>query len=152
MTMLDTSAMDRVLNNWLADNGFECEVKCDTDFAYYYADSLITYALVVSERMDNLFLDFANRHGLKVDCGIFLLSFFHELGHNETMDELEDDEFYNGDKNKLEPEEYFNLTEEIVATEWAIDYINNHADEVERLAKDFQEEMKKFLEKNEIEG
>jgi len=156
---MDTTRIDDLLNRFLADNDFECTVFADTDFAYYYASSRISYSFVVSERMDRLFLDFAKRKGLTVDCGIFLLSFFHELGHNETIDDLEDDEMdYCTDVKETltdsdaDAETYFNLIDETLATEWAIDYINNNIEIVEKLAMDLQKEFDIFYKKYQIKG
>lgn len=157
---MDTKNIDRVLNRFLADNDFECDVMMDTDFAYYYGCSLITYSLVVSEKMDRMFLDFAKSNGLSVDCGIFLLSFFHELGHHETMDLLEDEdceyskeikETLNGDSEE-DCKIYFALPDEIEATLWAIDFINSNLEMVEKLAKDLQKEIEIFYKKYEIKG
>ena len=157
--MLNSSKIDFVLNNWLAQNDFECTVEMGTDFAYWYNESVITYALVVSERMNRLFLDFAKRQGLEVDCGIFLLSFFHELGHNKTMDLIDDDEYEEaqaikktlGDTDE-DCETYFNLVDEYEATMWAIDYINNHKAEVGLLARHLMVEINNFYQENEIEA
>lgn len=157
--MLNSSKIDFVLNNWLAQNNFECTAELGTDFAYWYDKSVITYALVVSERMDRLFLDFAKRQGLKVDCGIFLLSFFHELGHNETMDLIDDDDYKEAqtikgtlDDTDEDCETYFNLADEYVATMWAIDYINKHETEIELLANHLMTEINNFYQENEIES
>lgn len=159
MIKLDTSKIDKILNTFLEDNDFECSAKADTDFAYYYKESLITYSLVVSERMDRLFLAHALRKGLKVDCGIFLLSFFHELGHNETIDEIEDDEYLESQTVKAtlsdsdaDAERYFNLVDESLATSWAISYINNNIEIVKALALDLQSAIADFYEKYEIRG
>lgn len=150
--MIDSSNIDKVINTFFEEEGFEVTATLGTDFAYWYADSYINYALVVSERMDNLFLAYAKELGLKVDCGIFLLSLFHELGHHETMDLLEDEDFYQGDKNSLDADSYFRLTEETEATQWAIDFINSNVEKVEKLAKDLQKEIAIFYKKYNIEG
>lgn len=150
--MLNTTMIDNVLNRFLADNDFECTAEMGTDFAYYWKEEIITYSLVVSERMDNLFLDFARKNGLKIDCGIFLLSFFHELGHYETMDELTDAEETRCERVKAKLDsnkdidcyKYFSLLDEWLATSWAIDYINNNIDTIKQLAIDIQQAIHTF--------
>jgi len=150
--MLNTTMIDDVLNKFLADNDFECTAEMGTDFAFYWMNDLITYSLVVSERMDNLFLNFAKENGLKVDCGIFILSFFHELGHYETIDELTDAEERCCERVKAKLDsnknadcyKYFSLVDEWLATSWAIDYINEHIEQVKELAINVQEAINAF--------
>ena len=71
---------------------FDCECKPCTDFAYYYAHSLITYSFIVPTRDKLEFLDSVNILNPKVETDMFLWSLLHEFGHHETMDFLEDDE------------------------------------------------------------
>lgn len=109
-------------------NEFECDVEVGNEFAYYYAESLI---VVDPTDNDDTFLAFARANGLDTRVGSFVISFFHELGHNETIDDVEEE--FEGDKDTLTTEEYFNLEEEWLATEWAIDYCNSHIDIVEQI-------------------
>lgn len=153
----NTKRMDDILSNYLKSE-LHIKVKCfmGTDFAFYY-DNRIEYGIVVSERMDNLFLEYAKENGLKVDCGIFLLSFFHEVGHYMTLGQFTLDEIdeFSDYKDSLtdsdeDCKEYFNIEDERQATLWAIQYINNNADKIEKLALDFQNEMARFIKKYDI--
>ena len=108
---------------------FDCKVEIGEEFAYYYFDETI---VVNPTDTDERFLDFARRHGLNEKVSSFVISFFHELGHNETLDLVEE---YEGDKNALTFEEYFNIEEEFEATMWAIDFCNNNMDIVEEIEK-----------------
>ena len=150
--------MDNILSDYLKRE-LNIKVKCfmGTDFAFYYNLNRIGYTIVVSERMDNLFLEYAKKNGLKVDCGIFLLSFFHEVGHYMTLGQFTFDEIdeFNDYKDSLtdsdeDCKEYFNIEDERKATLWAIQYINNNADKIERLALEFQNEMARFIKKYDI--
>ena len=109
---------------------YECEVVEGNEFAYYYEESLI---VVDFNDKDEAFLNFARKNGLNKEVSAFTISFLHELGHNETIDFVEE---YEGDKENLSLEEYFNLEEEFEATMWAIEYCNEHKsviDKIERL-------------------
>lgn len=141
-----------ILDNYLEENEFECSTEIGLDFAYYYAESKIVYSLVTTEKTDRLFMEFAKANGLKVDCGIFLFSFFHELGHNETIDFLDDKvekkcrkikETLRED-NEEDCKKYFSLADEKEATMWAVDYINNNIEKIEKLAKNLQKAIDKL--------
>ena len=73
--------------------------------------------------------------------------FFHELGHYETFDIVEDDEYENdyfckvalNMKENRTREDYFayyDLEMEWMATAWAIKYIQLHSDEVRALERE----------------
>ena len=115
-------------------NEYECEVVEGNEFAYYYEESLIVVDL---NDKDEAFLNFARKNGLNKKVSAFTVSFLHELGHNETIDFVEE---YEGDKENLSLEEYFNLEEEFEATMWAIEYCNEHKniiDKIERLLANY---------------
>lgn len=155
---MDASRINKVLNTFLEDHEFDCTADMSTDFSYYWREEIITYSIIVSERMDDLFLTFAKENGLAVDCGIFILSFFHELGHHLTIDDLtdEEEEECQAVKDTLTDSDadcnkYFCLLDEWLATSWAIDYINNNVDEVRELAESLQEAIEQFIKDNNIE-
>lgn len=123
------SKLNELLNTIVEE--FECEAVESNEFAYYYAENKICYTLESNEEVDSVFLALVRANGLDERVGAFVISFFHELGHNETIDEIEEE--FEGDKDSLSLEEYFNLEEEWIATEWAIDYCNSHIDIVEQI-------------------
>ena len=110
-------------------NEFECEVVIGNEFAYYYEESKIVVNLADT---DEEFLALARENGLNEEVSNFVISFFHELGHNETIDFVEE---YEEDKDTLTMEEYFYLEEEYEATMWAIDFCNNNMDIVKEIEK-----------------
>ena len=148
------SELDKIINDFLLDNNFDCSAKFGSDFAYWYENSEIEYSLLVSERLDNMFKEFAESIGLKINCGNFLLSFFHELGHHNTLDFLDDDLYKESQliKSNLNSEidedckKYFELYDEIEATKWAIGYINNNEEKIKKFAIDIQENLSKWIE------
>lgn len=131
--MLNTEKLDNVINDFVSQFGLSAEIG--TDFAYYYNEDKITYALVVSDRMGKMFKEFAFSIGLKYNVDVFLLSLLHEVAHHTTIKDLDDVEYGKGlhlketltdsDEDVLK---YFQIYDEIEATNWAIDYINNNAE------------------------
>lgn len=117
----------KLLNN--IANEFECEVVIGDEFAYYYEENKI---VVNPTDTDEEFVALARENGLNEEVSNFVISFFHELGHNETIDFCEE---YDGDKDALTIEEYFYLDEEYEATMWAIDFCNNNMDIVREIEK-----------------
>lgn len=119
--------LERTLNKIAKD--FDCEVEIGNEFAYYYEESKI---VVDPTDTDETFLALARENGLNEEVSSFVISFFHELGHNETLDYVDE---YEGDKNALSMKEYFYLEEEFEATDWAIDFCNNNMDIVKEIEK-----------------
>lgn len=119
----------KVLNN--IANEYECEVVIGNEFAYYYDENTI---VVNPADTDETFLALAKENGLNEEVSSFVISFFHELGHNETVDFCEE---YEGNKDALTMEEYFYVEEEYEATMWAIDFCNNNMDIVKKIEKKF---------------
>lgn len=120
--------LERTLNTIAHE--FECDAVIGNEFAYYYEENLV---VVDPFDTDERFLELARENGLNEEVSNFVISFFHELGHNETMDFIEEE--YEGDKNALTMEEYFYLEEEYEATMWAIDFCNNNMDIVKEIEK-----------------
>ena len=125
-----TKALVKLLNK--IANEFECEVVESNEFAYYYEENMICVTDEKSD-FDEKFLELARKEGLNEEVGCFAISFFHELGHNETIDDVEEE--FDGNKDKLTMEEYFYLEEEYLATEWAIDYCNENLELVKKIQK-----------------
>lgn len=117
----------KVLNN--IANEYECEVVIGNEFAYYYDENKI---VVNPTDTDETFLALARENGLNEEVSNFVISFFHELGHNETVDFCEE---YEGNKDALTMEEYFYIEEEYEATMWAIDFCNNNMNVVKEIEK-----------------
>lgn len=117
----------KVLNN--IANEYECEVVIGNEFAYYYDENKI---VVNPTDTDETFLTLARESGLNEEVSSFVISFFHELGHNETVDFCEE---YEGNKDALTMEEYFYIEEEYEATMWAIEFCNSNINVVKEIEK-----------------
>lgn len=132
-----------LLNNWLKDNGFDLTTRFEQDFGYYHNENVIAFGLLTTEKTENCFTTFVEDLGGYRELG-FINSFFHELGHHETYDDISDRDYeygqmvkaYLADKEELNEYDlytYFNLPIERAATEWGIAYINDHITEVNEL-------------------
>jgi hypothetical protein len=137
------------------------------DWEWCMTDNSISYTLLENRTEDKLFLKFVKeRFGYK-PLNSFILSLFHELGHNATFEDLlESDVIYNfcqAEKERIDAEmqtaetkkavkkleyQYFNLPDEITATAWAVDYLKNHEKEVKEMWKRIEKEIVEFYKKN----
>lgn len=134
-----------ILNTWLKDNGFDLTTRFEQDFGYYHNENVIAFGLLTTERNEVCFANFIDDLGGYNDLG-FLNSFFHELGHHETYDDISDRDYeygrmvkaYLADKGELDDYDlytYFNLPIERAATEWGVAYINDHTPELLELSR-----------------
>ena len=137
------------------------------DWGYYSNDYSIEYTLFENRIEDELFLDFVKERFNYKPLNNFMLSLFHEIGHHYTYDEATESDiiydFCQAEKNRIENEmqfvksekdakrleyQYFNLPDEIIATQWAVDYMQNNKEEVKAMWKRIEKEIVRFYEKN----
>ncbi len=137
---MNTELLSKTIKKFFNNEGFEVDVEYNSDFAYEYATSTIYYSFLIPDKSGEYLMEFAKEHGLLYDCGSFVLSLFHELGHHETLDLLDEQEEEKSlrIKKKLTSSKednfiYFNLPDEFAATEWAIDYINSNKQKIKSL-------------------
>lgn len=137
-----------ILDTWLKENGFDLTTRFEQDFAYYHNENVIAFGLLTTARNDEYFGNFVEDLGGYGNFS-FLNSFFHELGHHETYEDISDREYeygqmvktYLADKEELNNYDlytYYNLPIERTATEWGIKYINDHTSEVFELNRKIQ--------------
>lgn len=135
MELKGINTLTTFLDNWLSQHGFSAiTTRIEPDFAYYRDSETIAYALCVPDETDVQFLTFLQDVlGLEYEVDPFLASFFHELGHAETLDffnneDLIDYEFEKMLINMLElPSfKYYSLDIERAASAWAVDFIHDN--------------------------
>lgn len=139
----------KICQRFCDDNGFNVSVKWDKDFGYYEDSEEVGVTLVSDER-SQWFMENAFNRGLSYDCGDFIASFMHEIGHHFTLDKIsrKQDRIINKRKRKLNGNKrkhnfkYFNILDEVLATNWAIDYINNNEDIIEQFAYELMDIIK----------
>ena len=97
-----------------------------------------------------MFMDYAYELGLFYEIDAFWISFLHELGHAETW-YLVDEEDWDMPESVNTMEDYFRHPRERIATEWAVDFINEHSDLVADLSRLVRPAICKFFELNNIQ-
>jgi hypothetical protein len=123
-----------ILNEFL--NPFDCEAFPGTDFGYYTASNRIEYSFTVPDQHEKTFMNFVNKNFPRIDANPFLWSFLHELGHHETEDNFNEEQwnqYRHFIRNCNDDYTYYNLPIERAATEWAANYMITHEDEVRKL-------------------
>lgn len=140
------------------------DAKLSTEYSYMWEKERITYKL--TETMgDELFNDFVfDRFGYKVK-NTFIFSLLHEVGHHLANDEIEGaiSTFCTQEKERIEKAmqtadaydeikeieyQYFNLPDEIMATQWAVNYAKTHELEIEVMWACIKQVLEKFYKKN----
>ena len=150
MEFIGEEMVNDAFNYWLEKNGFEARVfGLENAFAWNPYKDLIYYSVVMSEQADLMFYEYVDELGLKYEIDNFWLAFLHELGHSETWCFVEEED-YDIPKN-ITDYEYYRLPRESIATEWAVRFINEHADLVRDLTRIVGPVIDKFFELNEIE-
>jgi hypothetical protein len=157
------SRIENILNEFLAP--FECTAKLGNEFTYCSVDNIIEFTLVFPTQDDKDFLEFAHQLRPQVKADVFLISLMHELGHAETMDEWEDSEYFSmrDEKDIISDSvtqfvisrseanfQYFNIPDEKRATEWGLDYMINHSQEISSLWHNLQPAILDFYRINNI--
>lgn len=126
----------------------------DLSFSYLPTKKEVYWTPIVCEKADKEFADFFESLGCEVKADVFIYSLLHEIGHSQTLDEVSDEDYYYSHDRKADEEitntEYFNLPVEIVATQWAVDYLNTHTEEVAEFWKKLQPRIMNFYAKNHI--
>lgn len=147
--------INNILNEFLEE--FECTADIGTDFEYIYVENKIHYALVVADKMEQGFMRSVERLNPLVKCDIFLWSFLHEIGHNETIEELTDEESDISNITKewiaagaVPPDAYYDCPDERMATEWAVRYANSHIEELMNFWSKLQKAIINFYKINDI--
>lgn len=163
-----------IINEFLAP--FELTCKLGLDFGYYPSDNLITYAFTYVDIDVDGFLASVERLEPEVNADIFLWSLLHEVGHHETIDEMTAKENRACDKAKakinkkvkklnkrmakgkkvklsamVKLESYYDMLDERLATEWAVNYANTHKEELAKFWEKLGAAIRNFYELNEVE-
>lgn len=136
------------------------DAKLGSCFEYDYENDIITFT-TKKDFTDELFSTFLLDRFDYEDKYPFTMSLLHELGHRENNDDIENDvyAFCIGEKYKIHNDifntddddrlkilyyRYFSLPDELMATAWAVNYVNSHKKEVKELEKIFQKAIKEY--------
>ena len=130
--------IDTIMDNLLEAHGFTAVSSgLEEEFGWYSNEDSIAYSLLVCEPNDSAFNHiFFDYLGCKYDVGTFWASWFHELGHSETFWSISDTNWRDVPDTL---EEYLVCPREIIASKWAVEYINTHIEDVKELAREVDE-------------
>lgn len=128
------------LQNYCDSETLNVNITHGDSFAWFNGTTIVKVNFLEDFQSD-LFMENALKNGLKYDFGHFITALFHEIGHYNTQDWITKKEEkaclkakknLNGYKRK-DNFKYFNTYDEKLATDWAIDYINENADKLNKL-------------------
>lgn len=125
---------------------FDEEYSCvlGSSFEAHINENTIHYSIAFGEKAGVAFYDnFISRFPKCKSLSLFCLSFLHELGHLETEYDMVDD--IKAREKVKTYEEYFNLYNERIATDWAGNYATKHLKEMKIFDKKISEKMEKVL-------
>ena len=162
MELRGIEEVTNILNEFLEPFGLTAVF--DSEFACYPALNEIHYTVASDVLAEALYNEFVHELRPELDCdNWFILSLFHEIGHCETRDELSTGTYIRCQLLKAAIEEigetheilahrrYFRLPDEKRATEWGLDYILDHLDEINALWDRLHAAIMKFYELNNVE-
>jgi hypothetical protein len=122
---------------------------CSSEYSYIFEDESITFKLTEGTTEDEWFAEFIKeRFGYEVKYP-FVISLLHEVGHHKANDDIDGMvyDFCMAEKERINAEmqdadadrskalewQYFNLPDEIMATQWAVAYAKKHPKIVEKM-------------------
>lgn len=124
--------LDNAVNDFLQEFFEDYHAQVGLDFFCDLDECLIEYAIFGIEKdADSFYNNFTSRFPIVKNFSIFTLSLLHELGHLETEDIIIDD---TEERNKdLTNDEYYNLYNEKIATDWAGEWITNNFNKAKKI-------------------
>lgn len=143
------------------------KAKLSDDYSYIFADESVTYKILEDDLADKFFNDFIKeRFGIDTTYyGSFVISLLHEVGHHKANDEIEGAiyDFCMSEKERIAEElaeveteekakaleyQYFNLPDEIMATQWAVNWIKKNPKKMQKMNENMKKAVLEFAEKN----
>lgn len=161
--MLNFSELDllnRKLENFFKEYDIELAFRVGEDFAYFYETDVVNYSLTTLGKQDVYFQKFFHKLDSRIkNVDVFMLSILHEVGHSQTLADIDDDLYeqelrvkatLDGGK-KADNYIYFGLPSEIAATLWAVDFILDNREELAVLWESLQAHIMQFYKDNGVE-
>lgn len=141
------------------------KAKCGTEYTYSFVDNEITFKITEGTIEDIWFQEFIKER-FNIEGESFLLSILHEVGHSIANEEIEGAiyDFCLSEKSRISAEmqdadeirskelewEYFNLPDEIMATQWAVNWIKEHPKKTKKMYKACIKALIDFYETNNV--
>lgn len=155
--------LDKALTNMV--NLYICEdIKCKFSTEFCIVDNKLFYSLFVEEEVDKDWVRWLkDTYGDRYDddFSTFVLTFLHEVGHYFTLEDYDEEDYhkkvenfvidYDTDTREEIVEKrrgYWDLEVEKAATDWAINFYNNHKEEMKNFYKDCMSFISVFYTQN----
>lgn len=159
--------LNKAVSAQLAPFGISKAVLTD-EYSYHFDSEKVTYKITENDIEDIWFTEFIEeRFGYHVENS-FIISLLHEVGHHKANEEITGAvyDFCMAEKDRINEEmqdadefhskelewQYFNLPDEIMATQWAVDYAVNHPRKIKKMWENMKNDFIKFYIKNNITG
>jgi hypothetical protein len=111
--------IDDIVKHFVQSINEEYDCAMGLDFMAQLDNDVVVWSILTLEKSGEAFYDnFVSRFPKAKGFSLFTLSVLHEVGHLETENEMEDDTDIRNNKI-MTNEEYFNLFNERIATDWA---------------------------------
>lgn len=140
--------------------------KLTGEYAYLPANFGLTFGLELPTEYEWLIEFIQDRFNYTCD-NPFLLLFLHEIGHHQTIAYISYgvQKFCDEEKNRIEVAmefaedieemkklefQYFNLPDELMATQWAVNYAKEHPRKTKNMANRLVQSFQKFYKINGI--
>lgn len=159
MILKGEAVINDFLNGWFERHDFDVVAQMGSDFSINLGDNTLYYTPFYNEDTEIIFReeilkDFPEFSNCDISVNV-LIALFHEVGHYETENEWEDkdwERFYAWrERPDITEREYFRHPIEWRATEWACEYILEHAEEMSKLWQDLATLFEWFYEINQVE-
>ena len=152
--------LNKKLEEFFSEYGIELTFRVSEEFAYFYDKDVVNYSLTTLGKQALYFKKFFYKLDNRIkDIDIFMLSILHEVGHSQTLNNIDDvlyeqeqrvKETLDGSK-KADNYIYFGLPSEMAATLWAIDFIIENSEKLSVLWTELQNHIMQFYKDNGVE-
>lgn len=133
-------------------------LEISTDFSCYPNTNEIFIAVLASQNAVDGFIDNLYTRTDIRDISVFTWSLLHEVGHCETWYLLNKrtEHHCNNIKRKINrgsinPEIYYTLTDERIATDWAIRFVEQNHDYIKKFDRQIQRKLDNFYKEINLE-
>ena len=153
--------MNKVISAQLAPFGIDKAKYNPDEYSYSFRKNRVDYKLHNDKIEDRWFREFLkDRFNYSVTSDL-IISILHEIGHAKANEEIEGAiyEFCQREKFRINVEmlsaedektgkalcyQYFNLPDEIMATQWAVEYAETHESELAEMLKTITPAIEKY--------
>ena len=165
MELKGITTLNKAISAQLRSFGISKATLSD-EYSYSFENESVSFKVTENGMEDKLFTQFIKER-FNYESYPFILSLLHEVGHHKANDEIEGAiyEFCIAEKERIalaineattveEVErleyQYFNLPDEIMATQWAVNFAKRHPKKIKTMWEKSKQALFKFYEENGI--